>query len=203
MSLAQLRRTKGHSQRSLGKEAQVSHSTIYEIEAGRHSPNPSTVRKLAEALDVTPEEVIEAVEGPKVSAPPSYREPTLNDVLDEERRAQDLGRDWAERVHEILEYHEDALQESFGHASRLSTIGEEYLARDVRVKAIRTFQAAYMYVYASFDDGRRHFPDVDTPELAQAMAEWLKRVDEVEEQRPEQRGGGGKVVELKEWRKSA
>ena len=69
MSLARLRRLKGFSQRSLAKEAGMSSSTIYEIEAGRHSPNPSTLIKLATALGVTTEEVLEAVEAPKAEAP--------------------------------------------------------------------------------------------------------------------------------------
>jgi transcriptional regulator with XRE-family HTH domain len=73
MSLARLRRNKGYSQRTLAQAAEVSPSTIWEIEAGRHSPNPSTLRKLAGALNITPEKVMEAIESPKESAPLSER----------------------------------------------------------------------------------------------------------------------------------
>ena len=62
MNLAEIRRRKGFSQKALGTEAGVSPSTIWEIEAGRHSPNPSTLRKIAGALSLTPEEVAEAVQ---------------------------------------------------------------------------------------------------------------------------------------------
>ncbi len=194
------------TQEELAKMAGISARSVAGYEAGSGA-RPGTVRRLASALEVEVSELTR----PKGEAPPSYREPTLNDVLDEERRSQKLGQDWSERVREIWEFHEDALKASFGHARKLSTIGEEDLARDVRVKAIRTFKAAYMYVHASFDDGRRYFPDTDMPELAQAMAEWRKRAGEVEKQRPAQiekqrparRGDGGKVIELKEWRRKS
>jgi len=186
-----IRNERGLSQRRLAELAGVNKVTLVHIETGKSSPNVETLEKLAAALEV---EVADFF--PKPQAP-------LFPPDAEQRRAQDLGQDWSDRVHEILEYHEDALQASFGHANRLSTIGEEDLAREVRVKAIRTFKAAYVYVYASFDDGRRYFPDLDTPELEQAMAEWLRRVSEVEKQRTARRSAGGEVIELKEWRKSA
>ena len=50
--LARLRELKGFSQRALAKESGVSPATIYELENGRRRPNPSTLRKLASALDV-------------------------------------------------------------------------------------------------------------------------------------------------------
>jgi transcriptional regulator with XRE-family HTH domain len=62
VSLARLRKSKGYSQRSLAKKAGTSSSTIYEIEVGRHSPNPTTLIKLANALGVSTEEVMEALE---------------------------------------------------------------------------------------------------------------------------------------------
>ena len=67
--LAELRRRKGFSQRALAKEAGTSPSTVYQIEVGRHLPNPTTLRKLANALGMSPEELTEAVESPKGPRP--------------------------------------------------------------------------------------------------------------------------------------
>lgn len=76
--LAELRRGKGFSQRTLAKAAGVSPSTIFEIERGRHStPHPSTAKKLAEAMGVEVTEVLEAVGSPKASAPQSTPEEEL------------------------------------------------------------------------------------------------------------------------------
>jgi len=80
-----LRKSKGFSQRSLAKEAGTSSSTIYEIEVGRHSPNPTTLIKLANALGVSTEEVMEAVESPKAHAQPSP--PSLKEAPEEEQLA--------------------------------------------------------------------------------------------------------------------
>jgi transcriptional regulator with XRE-family HTH domain len=69
--LAKLRRSKGFSQRALAKEAGVSPSSVYEIEAGRRKPNPSTLRKVADALGVEVVDLLEDEERPKFVAPPS------------------------------------------------------------------------------------------------------------------------------------
>lgn len=69
--LAKVRRSKGFSQRALAEEAGVSPSSIYEIETGRRKPNPSTLRKLANALDVEVMDLLEEEERPKAAAPPS------------------------------------------------------------------------------------------------------------------------------------
>ena len=58
--LARLRKLKGYSQRALAKESGVSPATIYELENGRRRPNPSTLRKLAQALEV---EVVDLLRG--------------------------------------------------------------------------------------------------------------------------------------------
>ncbi len=62
--LKRLRRSKGLTQQELAKQSGVSQYTITEVETGRREPRPSTLRKLAEALDV---EVADFF--PKVSAP--------------------------------------------------------------------------------------------------------------------------------------
>jgi transcriptional regulator with XRE-family HTH domain len=65
-SLRELRIRRLLSLRELAKRAGVAQRTIVEAEAGRQAPRPSTMRKLAEALDVDPMEVDEfraAIEG--------------------------------------------------------------------------------------------------------------------------------------------
>jgi transcriptional regulator with XRE-family HTH domain len=50
--LREFRRQKGWSQKDLADESGVGQDTISGIERGQHEPRPSTLRKLAEALDV-------------------------------------------------------------------------------------------------------------------------------------------------------
>jgi transcriptional regulator with XRE-family HTH domain len=51
-TLKEFRRQKGLSQKDLADISGVGQDTISGIESGRHEPRPSTLRKLAEALDV-------------------------------------------------------------------------------------------------------------------------------------------------------
>ena len=70
--LAKLRKQKGLSQRALAQEAGVAPATVYELEAGRREPNPSTLRKLADALEV---EVMELTrEATKVEVEVGYED---------------------------------------------------------------------------------------------------------------------------------
>jgi transcriptional regulator with XRE-family HTH domain len=72
--LARVRRSKGFSQRALAKAAGVSPSTVYELESGRRTANPSTLAKLAKALDVEIVDLLEESDRPKSAAPPSLAE---------------------------------------------------------------------------------------------------------------------------------
>lgn len=58
-SLRQLRRSRGLSQRELGKRANVSPGTIYRLENGLRGSYPKTVQKLASALEVSPPELVQ------------------------------------------------------------------------------------------------------------------------------------------------
>jgi len=58
-TLREVRIRKLLSLRELAKRADVAQRTIVETEAGRQLPRPTTMRKLAEALGVTPEEIDE------------------------------------------------------------------------------------------------------------------------------------------------
>jgi transcriptional regulator with XRE-family HTH domain len=71
--LAKIRRSKGFTQRSLAELADMSPSSIYEIEVGRRKPNPSTLRRLAAALGVQVVDLLEEEERPKAIAPESPR----------------------------------------------------------------------------------------------------------------------------------
>ncbi len=53
--LKRVREAAGLSQASLGKKAGVTQDTVWGIESGKRKPHPSTLRKLAVALGVTPE----------------------------------------------------------------------------------------------------------------------------------------------------
>jgi transcriptional regulator with XRE-family HTH domain len=82
--LARLRKLKGYSQRALAKESGVSPATIYELENGRRRPNPSTLRKLAQALEVEVADLLLGGEYPKEQS--SSHEPTFSEALEEERQ---------------------------------------------------------------------------------------------------------------------
>ena len=56
--LKELRREKVLSLRDLEERSGVSYNTIWRIEDGRQGAQPRTVRKLAEALDVKPHELL-------------------------------------------------------------------------------------------------------------------------------------------------
>ena len=60
--LRQLRISKGLTQRDLADKADIDKSTVYRVENLQTTPSPTTIRKLAHALDVTPEELQSAQE---------------------------------------------------------------------------------------------------------------------------------------------
>jgi transcriptional regulator with XRE-family HTH domain len=60
--LRRIRDRKAFTQRELAAAAGVTHSTIALLEAGKTSARPSTIRKLAAALNVEPHELMEPAE---------------------------------------------------------------------------------------------------------------------------------------------
>lgn len=66
--LRRLRKEKGLSQARLAARAEVDPSTVNQIERGAREASPSTLRKLADALDVSLVELLEA-DSPKAAAP--------------------------------------------------------------------------------------------------------------------------------------
>ncbi len=57
-NVRRLRVLRALSQRELAVRAKLSVTTVNRIETGQRKPMPRTVRKLAEALGVTPEELL-------------------------------------------------------------------------------------------------------------------------------------------------
>ena len=57
-NVRRLRELRALSQRELAKQAKLSVTTVNRIEVGQRKPMPKTVRKLAEALGVTPQELL-------------------------------------------------------------------------------------------------------------------------------------------------
>jgi transcriptional regulator with XRE-family HTH domain len=57
-NLQQIRRTRVLSRKELAQRSAVDESTIYRAERGQTKLRPSTVRKLAQALDVPPDQLI-------------------------------------------------------------------------------------------------------------------------------------------------
>lgn len=57
-NVRRLRELSALSQRELAARAKLSVTTINQIETGKRKPMPKTIRKLAESLGVTPEELL-------------------------------------------------------------------------------------------------------------------------------------------------
>lgn len=57
--LAEIRKRRLLTQRELAERAGMTEATINRIERGVHEPRISTVRRLAAALDVDPEELLD------------------------------------------------------------------------------------------------------------------------------------------------
>jgi transcriptional regulator with XRE-family HTH domain len=64
--LRELRRRRVLTLRELEEESGVSYNTIWRIENGYREARPSTIRKLAAALGVEPEELVRIEEGENV-----------------------------------------------------------------------------------------------------------------------------------------
>ena len=84
LALEHIRRLRGLSQRELAEKAGVSPATVYELEVGkRPTPRPSTLRKLAGALEVEISDLL-GVDFPKAQAP--LPEASFDELMDAERR---------------------------------------------------------------------------------------------------------------------
>jgi len=57
-TLRRMRELRALSQRDLAAKADLNTATVNRIEAGHHKPRPSTIRKLAQVLQVDPAELL-------------------------------------------------------------------------------------------------------------------------------------------------
>jgi len=90
-TLREFRRQKGWSQKDLADESGVGQDTISGIEKGRHEPRPSTLRKLADALEVEVadffrEPAVPLGEAPREAGPPRVSRERLEEHFEEVRR---------------------------------------------------------------------------------------------------------------------
>jgi transcriptional regulator with XRE-family HTH domain len=85
-TLKDFRRQKGLSQKDLADSSGVGQDTISGIESGRHEPRPSTLRKLAKALDVEVADFFKELALPKAEAPEAGRPSVIDVALDAARR---------------------------------------------------------------------------------------------------------------------
>jgi putative transcriptional regulator len=86
-TLKEIRRQKGWSQKDLADESGVGQDTISGIESGRHEPRPSTLRKLANALEVQVADFFREPALPKAEAPETGQSERKRPIFDEVRDA--------------------------------------------------------------------------------------------------------------------
>jgi transcriptional regulator with XRE-family HTH domain len=89
--LKRLREARGLSQIKLAQRADLNPATVNQIEGGKRAASPGTLHKLAVALDVSLYELLEGEPRPKAGS--SSLEPSLNDVLADERRKPEYLRE--------------------------------------------------------------------------------------------------------------
>jgi len=61
-SLREMRLRRMLTQKDLAKRAEVSYQTVQAWEGGQSRPRPAAMRRLAEALEVTPDDLFDAIE---------------------------------------------------------------------------------------------------------------------------------------------
>jgi transcriptional regulator with XRE-family HTH domain len=115
--LREIRLRRGLSQADLSAKTGVAEFTISQIEAGkRTNPRPSTLRKLAQALDVEVADLYGSPDHPLGEAsPPSQL--TLNGALAEDRRLHYL-KPWAGYIHTLANNVEREIDQ--GHVTDLN-----------------------------------------------------------------------------------
>src|SRR5215210_3964911 len=106
-NLRELRELHGLTQKELADVSSVSLRSVAGYEGGAHA-RPNTARKLAQALNVEVADLVGATSYPKASA---SSQPSFNGLLEEERRAQDLGV-WKSYLSRRVEWYEKVLQMS-------------------------------------------------------------------------------------------
>jgi len=119
-TLRRLRTTRGLSQAKLAARAELDPSTVNQIERGAREASPATLRKLADALDVSLAELLEDTypkEGRRSSPELSF-----NDVLEDERhreqeRHRGYLRAWRAFVNKLAQRWEEVPPETASEVS--------------------------------------------------------------------------------------
>ena len=112
-AVKEIRRRKGWSQKELAEESGVGQDTISGIESGRHEPRPSTLRKLADALNV---EVADF-----------FREPAVP-LADASREAGPLNKDEIlDVVHDVILRQETETQQAANRAIWSQRMQDSYV----------------------------------------------------------------------------
>jgi transcriptional regulator with XRE-family HTH domain len=177
-AVKEIRRRKGWSQKDLAEESGVGQDTISGIESGRHEPRPSTLRKLADALDVEVadffrEPAVPLAEAPRGAGPePGY---TKEDRLEILRRIEMAILAIAQRCRVELEAADIGATDRKTTAGQLINVlglaffsysgAKQYVAEDEIVqeategvpeerRAARRVYAALTELYKTFDDIR-------------------------------------------------
>ncbi len=97
--IRELRIERGLSQARLAARAGVDPSTVNQIERGAREASPTTLRKIAQALDVNLAELLQEADSPKAQRR-SSPEPSLFNGLEDERRLRYLSG-WRAFVHRL------------------------------------------------------------------------------------------------------
>ena len=125
----EVRDERGWSQRRLAAESGISQTTIVHLETGQITePRRPTLRRIARALDMTVEELLEGVDAPKAdrpSFPSSGAEGRLASSLVGERdRLKALADRWERELGEEIKTERDALFAAAGRTSEFATIAD-------------------------------------------------------------------------------
>jgi transcriptional regulator with XRE-family HTH domain len=127
-AVKEIRRRKGWSQKDLAEESGVGQDTISGIESGRHEPRPSTLRKLADALDV---EVADF-----------FREPALTEKAEAPREAGRLKVPELPET-EIADWEPEQVDSRLRELDATGPIGELERAMDRERGALAEWLRAY------------------------------------------------------------
>jgi len=103
--LKEERQLRGWSQRDLARETGVNTDTISGIETGQHEPRPSTLRKLAEGLDIEVRDFFQEPALPKAEAPREAGLPEWDTAVRSARELRERGRT---RMEGLLSHHADS-----------------------------------------------------------------------------------------------
>jgi len=191
----------GWSQKDLARESKTNVDTISGIETGQHEPRPSTLRKLAEALDIEVRDLFEepALSG-KAEAPEAGPPSVIDLVLDAAQRQvtadqQAIARSGSsgrpqfstvrfenEALRSLLEHPHGDVAETLVDLARRYVELEQELAqlreeREREAAQASDFEATYEEATEEFN--QRHYgPSLIAQGWDRLVADWTRRLEE-------------------------